>query len=91
MLFVREVDEAQAKARRRCLVRDLARELNPLALRRLQFEDEHFADMSFAHSIDVTAAFRQISDAGLIISALTIPNGVEANVPSFFGSAVAHR
>jgi len=70
---------------------DLTGELEPLAVRRLQLEDEHFADLRLAEAVNVTTAFRQISDAGLIVSALTVPNGVEEDVPSFFGSAVAHR
>ena len=91
VLVVREVDKSQAEAKRRRLVSNLAGELEPLAIRRLQFEGEHFADLRFAQAVDITAAFRQISDAGEVISALTFPHGVETNVPSFFGSAVAHR
>ena len=91
VLVVREVDESQAKAKRRCLVSDLTGEFEPLAIWPLQLEGENFADLRFAQAVDITAAFRQISDAGVVISALALPNRVETNVPSFFGSAVAHR
>lgn len=90
MLVVREVDKSQAEAKRRRLVSDFTGELEPLTIGRLQFEGDHFADLGFAEAVDVTAAFRQISNAGEVISALTVPNRVETNVPSFFGSAVAH-
>jgi hypothetical protein len=91
MLFAREVDESQAKPKRRGLVSDLAGEFKPLAIRQLQLERDHFTDLRFTQAVNVTAAVRQICDAGEVISALTVPNGVETNVPSFFGSAVAHR
>ena len=90
VLFVRELNKSQAKAKRRFLVSDLTGELEPLAIRQLQFEGDHFADLSFAHRIDVAATIGQIRDAGGIVSALTVPNGVQTNIPSFFGSAVAH-
>ena len=70
---------------------DFASEREPFAVWQLQLESEHFTNVRFAHRVDVTPAFRQICDAGLIVSALTVPDGVEANIPSFFGSAVAHR
>ena len=91
VLCVGELNKSQAKAKRRFLVSDLTGELEPLAIRQLQLKGEHFAYLRFAEAVDVTAAFRQISDTGEVISALTLPNGVETNVPSFFGSAVAHR
>ena len=69
---------------------DFTGEFEPLTIGRLQLEGEHLADLRFAQAVDITAAFRQISDAGEVISALTVPNRVETNVPSFFGSAVAH-
>jgi len=70
---------------------DFASEREPFAVWQLQLESEHFTNVRLAHRIDVTAAFRQICDARLIVSALAVPDGVEANIPSFFGSAVAHR
>ncbi len=89
-LFVCKIDEPQAKAEWWRLVGDLAGELKPLAIGQLQLEDEHFADLRFAQSVDVAATFRQVCNASDVVSALTVPNCVETNVPSLFGSAVAH-
>jgi len=89
-LFVCENTEPQPKAEWWCLVGDLAPELKPLAIRQLQLEREDFTDLRFAETIDVTATFRQVCDAGVMVSAFTIPHRIETNIPSLFGSAVAH-
>jgi hypothetical protein len=89
-LFVCKIDKPQAKAEWWRLVCDLAGKLKPLAIGHLQLEDEHFADLRLAQSVDVAATFRQVCNASAVVSALTVPNCVETNVPSFFGSAVAH-
>jgi len=90
MLLVGETTESQAKAERRTLVSNFASESQPLAIGQLQLERDYFAYLRFAQAVNITAAFRQIGDAGDVISALTVPNRVETNVPSFFVSAVAH-
>ena len=69
---------------------NFARELEPLAVRQLQFEGNHFADLSFAQAVDVTATFRQVGNAGAMVSALAVPHRVHTNIPSLFSSAVAH-
>ena len=89
-LFVCQVNEPQAKPEWWRLVCDLAGELEPLAVRQLELERDHFADLRTAESVDVATAFRQVCDASDVVSALTVPNCVETNIPSFFGSAVAH-
>ena len=56
-LFIRKVDEMQTETERWSLVRDLAGELEPLAIRQLQLEPEHLANLSFAQTVDVTSTF----------------------------------
>jgi len=89
-LLVCEINESQSKTERRRLVSDLPLEVKPFAAGQLQLEGDHFADLGFAQTIDVTPTFRKIGDACQMVSAFTVPNGVQTNVPSLFTSAIAH-
>ena len=63
--------------------------MKPLAALQAETKIQDLTYSGFAKRIDVTATLRKIRYASLIVSALAFPDSIEADVPSFFSSAVA--
>jgi hypothetical protein len=69
---------------------DFTSQLEPLAIRQVEFEIQQLAHGHIPEGIHVAAAIREISNAGGVVSALAVPNSVERNIPPLSTPPLVH-
>ena len=66
-------------------------EVEPVVVRKEHAKRNDFPNHHLAHGIEVTAAFRKISDAGGMSFLAAMPHCIQMNAQSGFRSSVIHE